>query len=322
MSLFRRRFWPLAHPLAIVISLLAPLACRAADAAHVDPSSGVVDKIGSGRLAESGTSNAASQGSSQELSSAERSLMAAIASSDGLTAARLLDGEFTWIDRDGRSRTKSEVIDHLILLVAGADANLTVQPYGRVALITGTHRLAPDNAAAFFARVWIRRPSGWHLLLYQETTAEEFSVKSARYGFSGRDWGSGCENPCRSLPYKALSSDAEEIVASFMAGEEAAFDGDVQAASRILADDFLFVSADHAQPIRKAERIAAMRSVTRVGQEPPAAVVSMTLWVFGNAAVMAADQESSSGEMLRATRIWAKHNGQWQLAFGQQTPIQ
>jgi hypothetical protein len=54
----------------------------------------------------------------------------------------------------------------------------------------------------------------------------------------------------------------------------------------------------------------------------PPAVDSMALWVFGNAGVMAADQESPAGEMLRTTRIWAKRDGQWQLAFSQQTLVQ
>jgi len=48
----------------------------------------------------------------------------------------------------------------------------------------------------------------------------------------------------------------------------------------------------------------------------------MALWVFGNAAVMSADEERPSGEMLRATRLWAKRDGQWQLAFSQQTLVQ
>jgi hypothetical protein len=48
----------------------------------------------------------------------------------------------------------------------------------------------------------------------------------------------------------------------------------------------------------------------------------MALWVFGNAAVMSADQESQSGEMLRTTRIWAKRGAQWQLTFSQHTLVQ
>jgi hypothetical protein len=258
----------------------------------------------------------------RDLRSVDRSLIQAFGINDRL-AARLLDPEFTWIDRDGRSRTKSELADGLILLAAGPDANVALQNYGRVALLTGTHRLSPDNASALFARVWVRRPSGWRLLLYQETTAAEFSVKPASYGVTRGDWPARCDNPCRSLPYKPLSPEAQEIVSSFMAGEKAQFDADAETASRILGDDFLFVASDRAQSMDKAQRIAAMRKLRNAGPlDPPPAVVSMAVWVFGNAAVMSADQEAFSGEKLRATRIWAKRGGQWQLTFSQQTLVQ
>jgi hypothetical protein len=192
-----------------------------------------------------------------------------------------------------------------------------------VALVTGTHRLTPDNAPALFARVWIRQASGWRLLLYQETASPESSVKDARYAVGHADSAERCENPCRSLPYKPLTSEAQEIVASFMAGQKAVFDGDTETASRILGDDALFVTPDREQPIDKAARIALMRNFRHAeAAVPPPAVASMALWVFGNAAVMSADQESASGEMLRTTRIWAKRGAQWQLTFSQQTLVQ
>lgn len=258
----------------------------------------------------------------RELRSLDHTLIQAIATNDGPAPERLLDSEFTWVDRDGRSRTKSDVVSRIGLLSAGADTNLTLQTYGRVALVTGTHRLTPDNAPAFFARVWIRQASGWRLLLYQETVAPESSVKDARYPAGHSDWPGRCENPCRSLPYKPLSSEAQEIVASFMAGERAVFDGDAETASRILGDDVLFVTPDREQPMDKAGRIALMRNFSQAGTAAPPAVASMAVWVFGTGAVMSAEQESESGQMLRTTRIWAKREGQWQLTFSQRTLVQ
>jgi ketosteroid isomerase-like protein len=309
----------------MVLVAIAPLAARAQD--RLLASAG--DLGASPSVAEirvvAGPANAAIE---QELRSADRTLIQAIAASDRLAAARLLDPEFTWIDRDGRSRTKSDLLNWIVLLSAGPDANITLRNYGRVALLTGTHRLTPDNAPALFVRVWVRQTSGWHLLLYQETAPADSSApsvsspKDARYRISRDPAPPPCDNPCRSLPYKPLSSDAQEIVASFMAGEKAVFDGDADAASRILGDDVLFVTPERAQPADKAQRIAALRNFRHGGQaESPPEVASMALWVFGNAAVMAADQESPQGEMLRATRIWAKRDGQWQLAFSQQTPL-
>jgi hypothetical protein len=307
-----------------VLLAIAPLAARAQQ--NLLPNAddlGVLAGAAEIRIA-AGPANAAPKVIlDQDLRLADRELIQAIATSDRLAAARLLDSAFAWIDRDGRSRNKSDAVTWIGLLSAGADANITLQNYGRVALLTGTHRLTPDNAPALFARVWVRQASGWRLLLYQETAPADFSVKAARYGIGRGPSPAPCDNPCRSLPYKPLSSDAQEIVASFMAGEKAVFDGDAETASRILGDDVLFVTPDRAQPADKAQRIAALRNFGRAGQaEPPPAVASLALWVFGNAAVMSAEQESPSGEMLRAARIWAKRDGQWQLTFSQQTLVQ
>ena len=108
--------------------------------------------------------------------------MEAIATNDGTAATNLLASEFTWIDRDGRSRTKSDLLDRTVLLSAGPDTNLALNIYGRVALVTGTHALIPDGAEAFFTRVWVRQGFDWRLLLYQETAPGDFSARDARNG--------------------------------------------------------------------------------------------------------------------------------------------
>jgi hypothetical protein len=264
---------------------------------------------------------AASAAIEQELRSADRALLQAIAASDRVASARLLDPEFAWIDRDGRGRNKSELVSRMILLAAGPDANVSLKRFGRVALITGTHRLTPDNVPAFFARLWVRQPSGWRLLLYHETAPPDAVVKDTRFATPAQ-LPARCDNPCRSLPYKPLTPEAQEIVASFMAVEKAVFDGDAQTANRILGDDVVFVRSAGAEPMGKSQRLATLRASRQAGPMLPSAVDSMALWVYGNAAVMSADQESPAGEMLRTTRIWAKRDAQWQLTFSQQTLVQ
>jgi ketosteroid isomerase-like protein len=133
----------------------------------------------------------------------------------------------------------------------------------------------------------------------------------------------GCDNPCHSVPYKPLSTEAQEIISSFMAGEQAVFDDDAEEASRILGDDLLFVTPDGAQPMDKAQRLAAIRKLRNDGRgELPPAVASIAVWVYGNAAIMSADQKSRFGDVLHATRVWAKRDGRWQLSFSQQTLVQ
>ena len=260
--------------------------------------------------------------SSEQPRQADHLLMEAIAANDGTAATNLFASEFAWIDRDGRSRSKSDLVDRIVLLAAGPDTNLAMRAYGRVALVTGTHALIPDGAEAFFTRVWVRQGFDWRLLLYQETAPGDFSAAGPRHGVASPRPPT-CDNPCNSLPYKPLSPDAEEIVTSFMAGEKALFEGDADSAGRILGDDATFIVPDGYEPIGKTQRVATIRNLRQADQsDPPPAVASMAVWVFGRAAVMSADQESSLGEFLRTTGIWAKREAGWQLIFSQQTQVQ
>jgi hypothetical protein len=51
----------------------------------------------------------------------------------------------------------------------------------------------------------------------------------------------------------------------------------------------------------------------------PAEVTSMKVWVLGDAAVMRSEHKPLHGKVLHVTRLFEKHNGHWQIAFGQQT---
>ena len=137
---------------------------------------------GEANVAEVRVDPAAPNAASEQAHLADHVLMEAIAANDRMAATNLLASEFTWIDRDGRSRTKSDLLDRIVLLSAGPDTNLALSVYGRVALVTGTHALIPDGAEAFFTRVWVRQGFDWRLLLYQETAPGDFLAKDPRNG--------------------------------------------------------------------------------------------------------------------------------------------
>lgn len=308
-----------------VLFIAAVLAAMAPAASHAQQKSQdlifTAKASGETNIVEARVDPGALNAASEQARLADRVLMQAIATNDGTAATNLLASEFTWIDRDGRSRTKSDLLDRTVLLSAAPDTNLAVSVYGRVALVTGTHALIPDGAEAFFTRVWVRQGFGWRLLLYQETAPSDFAPRDARNGVATPPPAT-CDNPCSSLPYKPLSPDAQEIVTSFMAGEKALFEGDADSAGRILGDDATFIMPDGFEPIGKSQRVARIRSLRQAEQsDPPPAVASMALWVFGGAAVMSADQQSWFGQLLRTTGIWAKRDAGWQLIFSQQTQV-
>src|ERR1700722_18588224 len=101
------------------LAAFAPFAARA----HENAKPSTDDPATTGGIADVRLTAAGNAAIEQELRSLDRTLVQAIATNDGLAPAGLLDAEFTWIDRDGRSRSKSDVVNRIGLLSAGGDTS-------------------------------------------------------------------------------------------------------------------------------------------------------------------------------------------------------
>src|SRR6266446_10692007 len=69
-----------------------------------------------------------------EALTADRSFTAAIIKADQASVGKLLDPEFTWTDRTGKTRSKAEILPALASLAADNDANEVIDA-GQVVLI-------------------------------------------------------------------------------------------------------------------------------------------------------------------------------------------
>jgi uncharacterized protein DUF4440 len=255
---------------------------------------------------------------------ADHLLVQAIAKGDKAGAGALLDSEFAWIDRLGKTHTKAEILPDLKTLAADSDADLNLHDYHRILLITGTHRMGVQDAGVRFARVWIKRPAGWVALVYQETAIAE-KPPATRAGFGSPSGGAAvdCENPCKSVPYKPVGSAEREVVAMWQAVERTVLTNDVNAWIPNFTDEFVFVTPDGGQPLHKADRIAMIKELKHTNTTLiPAQVESMKVWVLGDAAVMRSEHKPRHGKMLHVTRVFVKRDGRWQITFGQQTAIE
>src|ERR1700680_4688736 len=67
--------------------------------------------VGSASVAEMRIGPSGVAALEQEVRSTDSSMVQAIAANDGPAAGRLLDSDFIWIDRDGRGRTKSDLVN-------------------------------------------------------------------------------------------------------------------------------------------------------------------------------------------------------------------
>jgi hypothetical protein len=255
---------------------------------------------------------------------ADHALTTAIANFDQAAVGKLLDPEISWTDRTGKTRSKPEILPTLASLAADNDADVKVIDAGQVVLIHGNHRVPSQNAAVRFVRVWVKRPQAWQLLVYQETTKAEKNPEK-RSGFGAPSNGAlvACENPCKMVPYKPDNAAEQEVVSMWQAVERTVLTNDVEAWTPNFTDNFIFVTPDGGAPLNKADRVAMITELRRTNTTLiPAEVVSMKVWVLGDAAVMRSEHKPLHGKVLHVTRLFEKHGGHWQIAFGQQTAVE
>ena len=260
----------------------------------------------------------------KDTQAADHSFTTTIAKADQANADKLMDAEFTWTDSTGKTRTKAEVISSLSSLATGADSDMQVMDASQVVLIRGSHRLTSQNASVRFVRVWVKRPQAWQLLVYQETNKAE-KPPEKRGGFGSPSGGApvSCDNPCKTVPYKPEGAAQREIVSMWQAVERTVLTNDVEAWIPNFTDDFLFVTPDGGTPLNKADRVTMIEELRRTNTTLiPAEVVSMKIWVFGDSAVMRSEHKPLHGRILHVTRLFEKHDGRWQIAFGQQTAVE
>src|SRR5579863_6852228 len=146
--------------------------------------------------------------------SAEHLLTTAIGQGDQAGVDKLLDPEFTWTDRTGKTLTKAELLPAIASLAPDTDTDSKVMDAGNIVLIHGTHRIIAQNTSVRFVRVWVKREQAWQLLVYQETNkAEKNPEKRAGFGAPSNGAPVACENPCKTVPYKPQGVPEQEVVA-------------------------------------------------------------------------------------------------------------
>src|SRR5215469_18132580 len=92
----------------------------------------------------------------KEVQLADHAFTAAIINSDRGMVSQSLDPDFTWTDRTGKTRPKSEVVSSLALLARDADTDVQIWDAGKAVLIRGSHHVPEQNASVRFVRIWVK----------------------------------------------------------------------------------------------------------------------------------------------------------------------
>jgi ketosteroid isomerase-like protein len=262
----------------------------------------------------------ASSGLPAGLAATRTTFVTAARGGERAAVAPLLAGDFTAIDTAGAVHGADGAAG---LLVGGDDAAVTVKDYGSLVLVTERYRAA-DGREIVTVEVWVKEAAGWQLLVHHANQLADPAAPHAHPTPQARPADAPppvCENPCLAVPYEPKQAAEADIITSFQTLERAVTRNDADEWVKHMADEFV-VYRTKQNLTTKAMRAQMLRDHGAINAETfVAAVEAMKLWVFGDAAVMRADHVMPGNRRppYRATRVWVKRDGRWQMAMSQQT---
>jgi len=242
---------------------------------------------------------------------ADHALIQAFASADKSALNQLFDPEFTWIDANGKSLARRQVLERPPNL-----GNANVEPQFR----------AYDNAVVLRAsrerlhvlRIWVHRESGWRIMLYQEVQQVEKSEPTPAPIASG-----DCENPCKSIPFAPETRSEKEAIASWQGVMRAMANNDADAYAPLIADEFTATDTHHDRPYTKSDRLAQIKKQKLAGaRSAPPELTGARMFDFGETVMMLAREQRPGGKAYFNTRMWVERGGRWQMLFSFNTRIE
>lgn len=247
------------------------------------------------------------------VTAADHTFVQAAAKQDKDELGKLLDADFTWTDAEGKNISRAEVLSSVPASPMGQEsaAKIEHRDYGQVVAILS----ARDKIHVL--RVWVKRGSGWRLLVYHEVSQAETAQSSSGTGVKE------CENPCKKVPYQPKNESEQAVIASWQALETGVTNHDASEWSPHVDESFVTVSSSSDHPVFKADRIATLNLQKQTGYpSAPAPLVSAQMFDFGNTIVMTCLHQPYHGKPVHVSRVWLKRNGQWVMTISFQTTIQ
>jgi hypothetical protein len=246
------------------------------------------------------------------VASADQSFVRAAAAGDAGSVASVLDQDFTWTDANGRTLDAAHVKQAMPkpAIANEGGAQTASYEYGNVAVVQA-------NAGKLHTlRVWVKRPAGWRLLVYQEVK----SLDAPAIAGSAPAPGSKCENPCGAVPYTPKTATERDVMKAYTSLEEAAMGGKADEWKQVAADEIALVSYNSDRTFDKTTRAAAIAKAT-LGGVAPTQLLSARLFEFGDTVVMASQHRAPAGNLIHITRVWVKRDGRWQETLSYQTAV-
>lgn len=261
---------------------------------------------------------------------AAKALQSAIRNGDTAATEQVLARDFSFIDAAGRVHSRRNVLNALKASPRSAGTQVSVRDYGRIALVTGAYKSAQAGKRCdlFALDVWVKDASGqWTALIHHNNVLAHPDAAPNHTSASPRPADAPpprCENPLEVVPYKPKSQAERDIITAFQTLERAVTRNDPDEWQQHVADEFVVIRTRQ-HPTDKVGRMAFMETQRAINAETfVAEVASLKFWMLGDAAIMRADHMMPGNRRppYRATRLWVKRDGHWQMAISQQTTIQ
>jgi hypothetical protein len=239
---------------------------------------------------------------------ADKAVAAALAKGDKVTANRWLDPDFSWIDSEGIMWAKTDALRAELkpLVPAGDDTKVIEHKYGKSVVW-----IQWNQGNKYSARFWVKRPSGWKLLHTTEIAAvpkRDFQTLEPAYDIP-------CNNPCKAVPYKALSAGEKASLDEWQEQESSQANWEKHVADNM---DQRVVSTYGGASPSKADRIAGMNKRKAANPNAPKVGAAPALWIrtwdFGDAVVMVSCQPTYGDKAYWSSRVLAPNeSGLWQM---------
>jgi uncharacterized protein DUF4440 len=244
-------------------------------------------------------------------SAADREFAQAVAKADKAALGKLLDGDFMWIDANGKTLHRAEVLSTVPKpgINDESGAQLMRYDYGEVATFQ------VHSGKMHVLRVWVKRPAGWRALVYQEVQSLDAPLAVTPGA------GKICENPCKSVQYTPKTETEKAVITSYMGLESAAVAHDAAGWDAHTAEEFMAASSNSDKLLDKPTRMAELKRANMAGVAPTP-LASARLLAFGDAVVMTSRHVPDRGKPLQITRVWVRRNGKWAETLSYQTSIQ
>ena len=242
---------------------------------------------------------------------ADHALIQAFASADKSALNQLFDPEFTWIDANGKSLARRQVLERPPNL-----GNANVEPQFRA--YDNVVVLRASRERLHVLRIWVHRESGWRIMLYQEVQQVEKSEPTPAPIASA-----DCENPCKSIPFAPETRSEKEAIASWQGVMRAMANNDADAYAPLIADEFTATDTHHDRPYTKSDRLAQIKKQKLAGaRSAPPELTGARMFDFGETVMMLAREQRPGGKAYSNTRMWVERGGRWQMLFSFNTRIE